>query len=250
MKQMLLGQVALITGGNAGIGKAIAQKFAEEGANLAIFGINAESGLKTAAEIKASYPSCAVNFYSVDVSVTAAVEEAVNQVIQQFGQLDILVNNAGITADQLLMKMLESDWDRVLNTNLKSCFNTCKAVARCMMKARKGRIINLSSVVGLMGNPGQTNYAASKAGMIGFTKALAKELAPRNILVNCIAPGFIQTLMTDKLSENQKGAALATIPLGTFGQPEDVALAACFLASSMANYITGQVLTVDGGLVM
>lgn len=250
MKQVLLGEVALITGGNAGIGKAIALKFAEEGANLAIFGTNVENGLKTVAEVKAAYSDCQVNFYMIDVSQTAAVEEGIKQVLQEFGKIDILVNNAGITADNLLMKMPENDWDRVIEVNLKSCYNTCKAVSRSMMKARKGRIINVSSVVGLMGNPGQTNYAASKAGMIGFTKALAKELASRHILVNCIAPGFIETPMTDKISEKQKEIALATIPLGEFGQPEDIAHAACFLASSMANYMTGQVLTVDGGLVM
>jgi len=250
MRQMLEGKVALITGGNAGIGKAITQKFVEEGAHVVIFGTNSDNGTKVIDEMKVSFPHCQVAFYQVDVSQTSAVEEAIKQVLQDFKQIDILINNAGITADQLLMKMSEEEWDRVINTNLKSCFNTCKAVARSMMKARKGRIINISSVVALMGNPGQTNYAASKAGMIGFSKALAKELASRQINVNCIAPGFVQTAMTDKLSESQKNGALATIPMGKFGQVEDVAQAACFLASSMADYITGQVLTVDGGLVM
>jgi len=250
MRQMLKDQVAIITGGNAGIGKAIAQKFAEEGAHVAIFGTNSETGQNVVTEIEAAYPNSRAQFYQVDVSQTIAVEETIKQVLQDFGQIDILVNNAGITADQLLMKMSENEWDRVLDINLKSCFNTCKAVSRIMMKARKGRIINVSSVVGLMGNPGQTNYAASKAGMIGFTKALAKELASRHINANCIAPGFVQTAMTDKLADNQKTAALATIPMGEFGQVEDIAYAACFLASEMARYMTGQVLTVDGGLVM
>ncbi len=250
MKQMLTGQVAVVTGGNAGIGKAIVQKFAEKGADVAIFGTNTEKGQQVITEIKAINPDRQVIFYQVDVSQTRAVEEVIKQVLIDFGKIDILVNNAGVTADQLLMKMSEDEWDRVLDINLKSCYNTCKAVTRSMMKARKGRIINVSSVVGLMGNPGQTNYAASKAGMIGFTKALAKELASRHVTVNCIAPGFIQTAMTDKLSDSQKSAVAATIPLGEFGQVEDIAYAACFLASSMANYITGQVLTVDGGLVM
>lgn len=250
MTQLLSGQVAIVTGGNAGIGKAIVQKFVDEGARLAIFGTNKENGLKTITEIQEKHPNCEMKFYSVDVAQTTTVEEAIKQVLEDFGQIDILVNNAGITRDQLLMKMSEEDWDRVLDTNLKSCYNTCKAVSRIMMKARKGRIINVSSVVGLIGNPGQTNYAASKAGMIGFSKALAKELASRKVLVNCIAPGFIETPMTGKLSENQKASAVATIPMGEFGQPEDIAYAACFLASSMANYITGQVITVDGGIAM
>lgn len=250
MKQLLANQVAIVTGGNAGIGKAIVHKFAKEGAHLAIFGTNLENGQRTLEEIAKQQPSCKARFYFVDVSQTALVEESIKKVLEDFGQIDILVNNAGVTADQLLMKMLENDWDRVLDINLKSCFNTCKAIVRTMMKAKKGRIINISSVVGLTGNPGQTNYAASKAGMIGFTKALAKELASRHILANCIAPGFIQTNMTDKLTDNQKEEILKSIPMGTLGKTEDVANAACFLASSMADYITGQVITVDGGMVM
>jgi 3-oxoacyl-[acyl-carrier protein] reductase len=250
MKSLLTDQVAIITGGNAGIGKAIALKFAEEGAQVAIFGTNHENGLKTIEEISRLNPNSKSKFYLVDVSQTQAVEESIKKVIDDFGQIDILVNNAGITADQLLMKMSENDWDRVIDINLKSCYNTCKAVVRGMMKAKKGRIINISSVVGLMGNAGQTNYAASKAGMIGFTKALAKELASRKIMVNCIAPGFICTNMTDKLDDSQKEGVMRMIPMGEFGKPEDIAYAACFLASSMANYITGQVLSVDGGLVM
>lgn len=250
MKHLLSDQVAIITGGNAGIGKAIALKFAEEGAKVAIFGTNQENGLKTLEEISRLVPNCKAQFYLVDVSQTQTVDESIKKVIEDFGQIDILVNNAGITADQLLMKMSENDWDRVIDINLKSCYNTCKAVVRGMMKAKKGRIINISSVVGLMGNAGQTNYAASKAGMIGFTKALAKELASRQILVNCIAPGFIRTNMTDKLNEVQKEAIVKSIPVGELGNSDDIAYAACFLASEMANYITGQVLTVDGGMVM
>lgn len=250
MKHSLTNQVAVITGGNAGIGKAIALKFAEEGAHLAIFGTNQATGAQALQEIKTTVPDCKAHFYVVDVSQTVAVEEAFKKVTEELGPIDILVNNAGITADQLLMKMSETDWDRVLDINLKSCFNSCKAVVRSMMKAKKGRIINISSVVGLMGNAGQTNYAASKSGMIGFTKALAKELASRNVLVNCVAPGFIRTQMTDKLNEAQKEAILKSIPLGELGNVEDIANAVYFLASSMANYITGQVLTVDGGMVM
>lgn len=250
MKFLLANQVAIITGGNAGIGKAIAWKFAEEGAQLAIFGTNAEKGQCTIEEICQSFPACKAKFYTVNVAKTQDVEDAINQVIADLGSIDILVNNAGVTSDQLLMKMSEDDWDRVIEVNLKSCYNTCKAVVRGMMKARKGRIINISSVVGLMGNAGQTNYAASKGGMIAFTKSLAKELAARKILVNCIAPGFIDTNMTEKLNETQKEGAVKLIPLGEFGKPEDIADAACFLASPMAAYITGQVLTVDGGMVM
>lgn len=250
MKQLLTGQVAIITGGNAGIGKAIALKFAEEGAKVIIFGTNVEAGASAVEEIRSQTQASDVHFAAVDVSQTAAVDEAIKKVVEQFGQVDILVNNAGITADQLLMKMTEQDWDRVLDINLKSCYNTCRAVVRGMMKAKKGKIINISSVVGLTGNAGQVNYAASKAGMIGFTKALAKELASRGILVNCIAPGFIRTKMTDLLSDAQKEAILKDIPLGHMGEVSDIANMAWFLASSLSNYVTGQVLTVDGGMVM
>jgi 3-oxoacyl-[acyl-carrier protein] reductase len=166
------------------------------------------------------------------------------------GQVDILVNNAGITKDQLLLKMTEDDWDTVMDINVKSCYNTCKALARSFIKARKGRIINMSSVIGLTGNAGQANYAASKAAIIGLTKSLAKELASRNILVNCIAPGFIETPMTDAMTEAQKTATLEKIPLNRMGSPVDIANTALFLASSWSNYITGQVMTVDGGMVM
>ena len=250
MKNLLSGQLAVVTGGNAGIGKAIALKLAEEGAKVAILGTNAVTGGAVVEEIKQAFPGSDVHFYQADVSKTPVVDEAFQQILQQFGKIDILVNNAGITADQLLMKMSEEEWDRVLAVNLKSCYNTCRAVVRPMMKARKGKIINISSVVGLNGNPGQVNYAASKAGMIGFTKALAKEVAARNILVNCIAPGFIQTKMTDCLTDAQKDAILKQIPLGRMGDPMQVANGVWFLASSLSDYMTGQVLTIDGGMVM
>lgn len=249
-KRLLENQTAIVTGGNAGIGKAIVKSFVEEGAKVALFGTNPQTGQQTVNEVKEEYPDSLVEFYIVDVSKTDSVEEVTKKVIERFGTIDILVNNAGITADQLLMKMTETDWDRVIDINLKSCFNTCKAVVRSMMRARKGRIINITSVVGLIGNAGQTNYAASKAGMIGFSKSLAKELASRNILVNCIAPGFIETKMTDGLTEGQKEEILKSIPLGTLGKPEDIANGALYLASEMSGYVTGQVLTIDGGMVM
>ncbi len=250
MKNLLTGQVAVVTGGNAGIGKAIAHKLAQEGAKVAILGTNVETGAAAVAEIKEAASSTEIRFYQVDVSKTAAVDEVLKKIQEDWGTIEILVNNAGITADQLLMKMSEDEWDRVLDINLKSCYNTCKSVIRSMMRAKKGRIINISSVVGLNGNPGQVNYAASKAGMIGFTKALAKEVAGRNILINCIAPGFIQSKMTDILDDEQKETILAQIPLGRLGSGRNVADAVWFLASPLADYITGQVLTVDGGMVM
>ena len=247
MERLLENQTAIITGGNAGIGKAIALKFAAHGAKIAIFGTDPKKGMSVVEEIRQMTEEAQVEFYQVDVSLTAPIEDAIKKVAERFGTIDILVNNAGVTSDQLLMKMSEEDWDRVLSINLKSCYNTCKAVIRSMMKARKGKILNISSVVGLIGNPGQTNYAASKAGMIGFTKALAKEVASRNITVNCIAPGFIETDMTKNLLPAQIEAM--KIPLGRMGQPSDIANAALFLVSA-ADYVTGQVLTVDGGLVM
>lgn len=250
MNHLLQDQVIIVTGGNAGIGKAISLKLAEEGAHLAIMGTNSETGNETLEEIRKKNSSSLSKFYQVDVSRTLSVEECIKQVLLDFGKVDTLVNNAGITADQLLMKMSEEEWDRVLAVNLKSCFNTCKAIIRSMMKAKKGKIINITSVVGLTGNAGQTNYAASKAGMIGFTKSLAKEVAPRNILVNCIAPGFIQTSMTDKLSQEQKERILNEIPLSRLGDCLDIANAVWFLATPLSNYITGQVLTVDGGMAM
>lgn len=248
---MLKGKKAIITGATRGIGKAIATGFAKEGASLALFGTNSALGKEVEEELKPFLKEGAkAVFYKVDVASTKEVENSIKQVIDEFQRIEILVNNAGITRDNLLLKLSEEEWDQVIDTNLKSVFNTCKAIMRPMMKARYGKIINITSVVGLMGNAGQTNYAASKAGIIGFTKSLAKELASRNICLNCIAPGFIQTAMTDVLNDQIKENLLNQIPMQRFGKPEEIANAALFLASSLSDYITGQVLTVDGGMVM
>ena len=248
---MLSNQTAIVTGGTRGIGKQIAATFVQRGASVAIFGTNEARGQQAAEELeKLAKEGQKVAFYQVDVGNFDQTASSIEQVFQDFGHVDILVNNAGITRDNLLMRLSEEDWEGVITTNLKSVFNTCRAVIRPMMKARRGKIINITSVVGLMGNAGQTNYAASKSGMIGFSKSLAKEMAARNICINCIAPGFIETDMTDALNEKQKEAILGQIPMQKLGHPEDIANAAVFLASSMSNYITGQVLTVDGGMVM
>lgn len=250
--QLLKGKKALITGGTAGIGKEIALTFARQGAHVAIFGTNLERATQTLEELKKSSSSEEQQFIAeiVDVASKESVEKAINHLLSQWGQIDILVNNAGITRDGLLMKMSEEDWDAVLDTNLKSVFNTCQTLVRPMLKARSGKIINVSSVVGLTGNAGQVNYSASKSGVIGFTKALAQELATRGICVNCIAPGFIETRMTDALNDQQKEGILKKIPMGRMGKPEEIANAALFLASDLSQYMTGQVLTVDGGMVM
>ena len=240
--KMLQDEVAVITGGTSGIGKAIAKLYGEHGAKVVIFGTNAEKGQKAAVEVGAA-------FKQVDVSDCQAVQNAIDQVLQEHQKVDILVNCAGITLDNLMLKMKEEEWDKVIDVNLKSCFNTCKALMRPMVRAKKGKIINVSSVVGIMGNPGQTNYAASKAGMIGFTKALAKELGGR-VHVNCIAPGYIETNMTDALNSTQKEAIIKNIPMGRIGRPEEIAHAALFLACPWSSFITGQVITVDGGMVM
>lgn len=250
MTYLLEGKTALVTGGTAGIGKAIALKFAQQGAKVAIFGTHSERGAVVVEELNSIAKEHSSLFMRVDVSSQQEVETAIKTLQESFSHIDILVNNAGVTHDQLLMKMEEDEWDRVMAINAKSCYNTCHALVRSMMKARHGKIINISSVVGLIGNPGQTNYAASKAAVIGFTKALAKELASRNIHVNCIAPGFIDTPMTEKLTGAQKETILAMIPMGKMGAPEDIANAALFLASDLSAYITGQVITVDGGFVM
>ncbi len=248
----LKGKSALITGGTAGIGKAIARLYAENGADVAIFGTNRERAEQAFQEMETAkkYPEQKIRFFLVDVSKSKDVEEVIDQLLKDWGKIDILVNNAGITRDGFLMKMSEADWDAVLDINLKSVYNTCKALSRPMMKARCGTIINISSVIGLTGNAGQVNYAASKSGMIGFTKSLAQELAGRGVRANCIAPGYIETQMTESLSAPIKEAILAKIPLNRIGQPNDVAHAALFLASDLSAYITGQVLTVDGGMVM
>ena len=250
MTGLLSGQTAVVTGATAGIGREIARRFSEEGAFVVVIGTNKERGEQVIEDLKAIPGTAGALFLQVNVANFQEVEQAMKQVLELRGQVDILVNNAGITRDQLLMKMTEEDWDSVIDTNVKSCYNTCRALVRSFVKARKGRIINMSSVVGLTGNAGQVNYAASKAAIIGLTKALAKELAARNILVNCIAPGFIETPMTEMMTEAQKAATLDKIPLGRMGSPNDIANAALFLASSWSNYMTGQVVTVDGGMAM
>jgi 3-oxoacyl-[acyl-carrier protein] reductase len=250
MKDLLAGKCALVTGGTAGIGKAIALKFAQHGAKVAIFGTNAERGAQVLQELNVISQDHSAQFVQVNVSRQAEVDAGIKKVLESFQHIDILVNNAGVTHDQLLMKMSEDEWDNVMAINVKSCYNTTHALVRSMMKARSGKIINMSSVVGMTGNAGQVNYAASKAAVIGFTKALAREVASRNINVNCIAPGFIDTLMTEALTDSQKEAILTKIPMGKMGLPEDIANAALFLASDLSNYMTGQVVTVDGGFLM
>lgn len=249
--KLLKDKVALVTGGTAGIGKAIALAFAKQGASVIIFGTNAERAAQVVQEMEgAAEAGQKFGFKLLDVSDKKAVDGAISELLAAHGAIDILVNNAGITCDGLLMKMSEEDWDRVIDVNLKSVYNTCQALIRPMLKARRGKIINISSVVGLTGNAGQTNYAASKAGMIGMTKSLAKEVASRGICVNCIAPGFVQTSMTDGLTDVQKEVIFKQIPMGRLGQADEIAQAAVFLASSMSDYLTGQTLTVDGGMVM
>ena len=246
---MLEGTTALVTGASRGIGKAIALRLAKEGANIAI---NFAGNVAAAEEVKAAIEADGGKAILVqaDVSDSAAVDAMVKTVVDTFGGIDILVNNAGITRDGLLMRMKEEDWDAVLNTNLKSIFLCTKAVSKLMMKKRSGRIVNMSSVVGVNGNAGQANYSAAKAGAIGFTKSMAKELAGRGITVNAIAPGFIQTDMTAVLPEAVKESMAKSIPLGRLGAPEDIAGTVLFLVSDCASYITGQVINVDGGMVM
>jgi 3-oxoacyl-[acyl-carrier protein] reductase len=249
--QLLKDKVALVTGGTAGIGKAIALQFSKQGASVVIFGTNGERAAQVVQEMETgAEPTQKFGFKLLDVADKKAVDLAIAEVLASFGKVDVVVNNAGITSDGLLMKMSEEDWDHVIAVNLKSVYNTCQALVRPMLKARRGKIINISSVVGLTGNAGQTNYAASKAGMIGMTKSLAKEVASRGICVNCIAPGFIQTSMTDVLSEAQKEVIFKQIPMGRLGVADEIAHAAVFLASPMSDYVTGQTLTVDGGMVM
>ena len=248
---LLKGKRALITGGTSGLGKQIALTFAEEGADVAILGTNSERGkqvVETLKEFKAS-PDQRFWFDAVNVGKKSEVNGAVENLLKEWDGVDILVNCAGITRDTLFMKMSEDDWDQVIETNLKSVYNLSHALVRPMMKARKGKIINITSVIGLTGNPGQVNYAASKLGMVGFTRSLAKELGPRNINVNCIAPGFFETPMTEVLNEEQRKGILDKVPMGRLGNPKEIAHAAVFLASHMSDYVTGQVLTVDGGMI-
>jgi len=242
-------QIAIVTGAGRGIGHAIALRLAGEGATVACVSRTEANAKRTADEINLLRAGAA-KAYTVDVADHAAVQKIGGQILRDFLKVDILVNNAGVTRDGLAMRMSVEDWDAVINTNLRGAFNFVQAVVRGMTKQRSGRIINISSVIGIMGNAGQTNYAASKAGLIGFTKALAKELASRNITVNAIAPGFVTTDMTAGLSDEIKQGIQSKIPLGKTGTAEDIANAVAFLASPEAGYITGQVLCVDGGIVM
>lgn len=235
-------RVILITGGSRGIGKTIAEGFADDGATVIVTYRNSID--------EASFDSKGIKHFKCDVSDMRSVQEMVDCIVKDHEKIDVLINNAGITKDGLLMRMSEDDWDAVLDTNLKGVFNMTKAVTRNMMSKRYGRVINITSVVGITGNAGQANYVASKAGVIGFTKSIAKELASRNITVNAVAPGFIETEMTDKLSDEVKQAYMNMIPLKKFGKGEDIAKAVKFLAGGDADYITGQTLCVDGGIVM
>ena len=246
---LLDGKTALVTGASRGIGRAVALALAAAGARVAI---NYAGNVKAAEEVKAAVEAAGGTaiLCQADVADSAAVEAMVAAVAKEFGTIDILVNNAGITRDTLLMRMKDEDFAKVLDTNLKGVFYCTKAVSKLMMKKRAGRIVNMASVVGLVGNAGQTNYAAAKAGVIGFSKSAAKELASRGITVNVVAPGFIGTDMTAGLPESVKEKMLTDIPLGRMGEPEDVANAVLFLASDQASYITGQVVNVDGGMVM
>lgn len=245
---LLQGKTALITGGSRGIGAAIVQRFAQEGANVAFTYLSSEEKANALAAETASSHGVTVKAYRSDASNYTQAEELVNQVVADFGQIDVLVNNAGITRDNLMLRMTEEQWDQVINTNLKSLFNLTKHVIKPMMRARSGSIINISSIVGMTGNAGQANYAASKAGVFGFTKSIAKEIGSRGIRCNAIAPGFIETEMTDSLDEKVKSGYLANIPLKRFGKGEEVADACVFLGSSLSTYVSGQTLSVCGAL--
>jgi len=244
----LANQIAVVTGAGRGIGRAIALKFASEGADVVCVSRTAENSEKVAAEIRALGRRAWA--YAADVSKSSEVQTATETILSDAGAVHILVNNAGVTRDGLLMRMSEEDWDTVLDTNLKGAFLFTKAFTRGFIKQRSGRILNVASVIGLTGNAGQSNYASSKAGLIGFTKSLARELASRGVTVNALAPGFIETDMTGGLKEEHRQEILKTIPLNCLGQADDIANAALFLASPAARYITGQVLAVDGGMVM
>lgn len=242
------GQVALVTGGARGIGKTIAEDLAKKGVNLAIADVSAESASETAKELAAR--GVKTQSLRLDVSKSDQVVKAFEDIVREFGRIDIVVNNAGITRDGLVLRMKEEDWDAVININLKGVFLCSKEAVKVMVKQKYGRIINIASVVAFMGNPGQANYSASKAGIVGLTKTVAREYASRGITVNAVAPGFIATAMTDALAENVKQEMLKSIPVGKFGSVEDVAHAVSFLASPESGYITGQVIHVNGGMYM
>ena len=244
----LANQVAVVTGAGRGIGRAIAIQLAQAGADIVCVSRTPENSAKVADEVRALGRKAWA--HAVDVSDATAVANAAEQILSETGRVDILINNAGVTRDGLLMRMSENDWDTVLNTNLRGAFVFTKAFSRSFLKQRSGRVINIASVIGLIGNAGQCNYAASKAGLIGLTKSIAKEFASRGITCNAIAPGFIETDMTSVLDEKLKEALLKQIPLGTLGQADDIATAVAYLAGPGGRYITGQVLTVDGGMVM
>lgn len=244
----LTNKVAIITGASQGIGKGMAETFSKAGAHVACVSRNKDN-LKSVADSLIENGGAA-SFYTCDVSSLDAFQNTIKEIVENHGSVDILVNNAGVCKDKLIMRMSEDDWNKVININLNGAFNGIKAVSQIMIKQRAGRIINISSIVGLIGNPGQANYAASKAGLIGLSKSAAKELAPRGITVNAIAPGYIATDMTDQITGQAKESLITKIPLGRIGSPSDIAASALFLASDEAGYITGQTLTVDGGMVM
>ena len=239
-------KVVIVTGAAQGIGKQIALDFVKEKATVIIFDINEEALAATQKELSA-YSECV--YYAVSVTDSKQIEETINKIIDKFSKIDILINNAGITKDNLVLRLSENDWDKVLSVNLRGAFLCSKLCAKYMVKQRRGKIINISSIIGIVGNAGQANYSASKAGLIGLTKSFARELGSRNICVNAIAPGYIQTKMTQKLPDKVKEEMLKRIPLNRFGTPQDVSCAVLFLASKRSDYITGQVLVVDGGMI-